>query len=198
MKRKRIKVFHYPLLAALGCSAQAALAWDIGELMQSLSSHRSGRAEFTETTYLAVLDKPVESAGELAFAAPDRLQKITLTPRREAMLLQGDTLTIERKGRKQQLRISDYPQMAAFIDSIRGTLLGDRAALERTYKLALEGDAGAWLLALTPTGEAAKAVSVIKISGSGARVQQIDIVQADGDRSVMRIHHDVFDTDGAP
>lgn len=175
-----------------------AYAWDIADLMQRLSSHRSGRASFTETTYLAVLDKPVEASGELAFAAPDRLQKTTLEPKREALLLQGDTLTIERKGRRRQLRMSDYPQMAVFIDSIRGTLMGDRAALERTYALTLAGDAQAWLLELTPKDGATQTIASVRVGGSDDRVHTIEILQADGDRSVMRIQNAVFDADAAP
>ena len=191
--------FCKPLLTCVLLVVSAyASAWDIADLMQRLSSHRSGRATFTETTYLNVLDKPVESSGELAFAAPGSLQKITLKPKREVMLLQGDTLTIERKARKQQLRMSDYPQLAVFVDSIRGTLMGDRTALERNYQLTLSGDAQAWSLELTPKGEAAKTVRAVKISGSGERVQAIEIAQADGDRSVMRIQNDVFDADAAP
>lgn len=186
------------LICALLCASACASAWDIAELMQRLSSHRNGRATFTETTYLAVLDQPVESSGELAFEAPDRLQKSTLKPRRETLLLQGDTLTIERKNRKQQLRMTEYPQLAVFIDSIRGTLMGDRAALERTYELALSGDAQAWSLELTPKSATAKTIRAVKISGSGDRVQIIEIAQADGDRSVMRIQNDIFDTDTVP
>lgn len=178
----------WPLLAlfALGlCSP--AFAWDIEQLMTLLAGQREGHATFVETTYLKMLERPLESSGELMFAAPDRLEKRTLLPKREVLSLSGDQLSMERKGRTRVVRLSDYPQIGLFVDSIRGTLMGDRAALERTYALVLSGDEQRWRLELTPKADAAKIVSRIDIGGSGARVDSVEIAQADGDRSVMRI-----------
>lgn len=179
---------HGPLavLLALGL-CNSALAWDIEQLMTLLASQREGHATFVETTYLKMLERPLESSGELMFAAPDRLEKRTLLPKREVLSLQGDQLSMERKGRTRVVRISDYPEIALFIESIRGTLMGDRAALERAYELTLSGDEQRWHLELIPKADAAKIVSRINIGGSGVRVDSVEIAQADGDRSVMRI-----------
>jgi hypothetical protein len=179
---------HGPLatLLALGL-CNSALAWDIEQLMTLLAGQREGHATFNETTYLKMLERPLESSGELMFAAPDRLEKRTLQPKREVLSLQGDQLSMERKGRTRVVRIGDYPEIALFIDSIRGTLMGDRAALERAYELTLGGDEQRWHLELIPKADAAKIVSRIKIGGSGAHVDSVEIAQADGDRSVMRI-----------
>jgi outer membrane lipoprotein-sorting protein len=177
-----------PLLAlvALGlCSP--AFAWDLEQLMTLLAAQREGHATFVETTYLKMLERPLESSGELMFAAPDRLEKRTLLPKREVLSLSGDQLSMERKGRTRVVRLSDYPQIGLFVDSIRGTLMGDRTALEHAYELALSGDEQGWRLELTPKAGAARIVSRIVISGSGARVENVEIAQADGDRSVMRI-----------
>lgn len=173
------------LLTAALCSP--AWAWDIEQLMTLLAGQREGHATFTETTYLKMLERPLESSGELMFAAPDKLEKRTLAPKREVLSLAGDQLSMERKGRTRVVRMSEYPQIALFVDSIRGTLMGDRAALERAYELALTGDEQRWSLELTPRPDAAKIVSRIVIGGSGARVDSVEIAQADGDRSVMRI-----------
>lgn len=173
------------VLVSVLCSP--ALAWDIDQLMALLSSQREGHATFTETTYLKMLERPLESSGELMFAAPDKLEKRTLAPKREILSLAGDQLSMERKGRTRVVRMSEYPQIALFVDSIRGTLMGDRAALERAYELALSGDEQRWILELTPRPDAAKIVSRIAISGTGFRVDRVEIAQADGDRSVMRI-----------
>ena len=40
-------------------------------------------------------------------------------------------IVIERGRQKHTLQLQDYPELAAVIDSIRGTLAGDRKALER-------------------------------------------------------------------
>jgi outer membrane lipoprotein-sorting protein len=178
-----------PLAMAL-FMLQPALAagWDLDQLMQSLARTRSGRASFVEKKYIAMLDKPVESSGELLYSAPDRLVKRTVKPTPETMVVEGGTLTIERASQKHVLQLQEYPELAGFIDSIRGTLAGDRKALERSFKLKLEGGAERWTLMLFPTDEKmARSVHLIRISGMRDRVASIEITQTDGDRSLMTI-----------
>ena len=165
-----------------------AAVWDIDQLMQNLAQTRSGRASFVESKSIAMLDKPVESSGELFYSAPDHLEKRTLKPKPETMTVTGDTLLIERGRQKYRLQLQDYPELAAFIDSIRGTLAGDRTALERNYRLSLDGSAEDWILQLLPTNEKMLAVvQRIRIAGEGDAVRSITITQADGDSSRMLI-----------
>ena len=93
-----------------------AAAWDIDQLMRSLAQTRSDRASFVEKKFIAILDKPVESSGELLYTAPDRLEKRTFKPKPESMTVDGGTLTIERGRQKHRLQLQDYPELAAFID----------------------------------------------------------------------------------
>lgn len=167
---------------------QAESDWDLDQLMQSLSTTKSGHAIFIEKKSIAILDKPVESSGELFYTAPDRLEKRTLKPKAESMVLDKDKLIVEQRGRKHVLSLQSYPEIAAFIDSIRGTLAGDRKALERSYQLRLSGTQQDWNLGLLPLQDKMKkVVASINISGSGNTVETIEIKQADGDSSVMTI-----------
>jgi hypothetical protein len=176
------------LLALMAWSAPAFAAWDLRQLMDSLAQNKSGRATFTETKRIAMLDRPVESSGELLFTAPDRLEKRTLKPRPESMIVQGGELTIERGGRTLRVQLDAQPQLAAFIDSIRGTLAGDRQALERNYHLSLEGTPQDWVLQLVPVDNRMRGViKRIRISGMQAQVKSVEIEQADGDSSLMVI-----------
>ncbi|MGB7816873.1 MAG: LolA-related protein [Methylotenera sp.] len=179
------------LLAASISHAERSLdnsGWNIDQLMQSLAAIHSGHASFVEKKSIAMLDKPVESSGELFYSAPDRLEKRTLKPKAESMLLDKDTLTVEQRGKKHALPLQNYPEIAAFIDSIRGTLAGDRKALERAYKLSMEGDEQSWNLALLPLEDKMKkVVAKISIAGSGNALRTIEIKQADGDSSLMTI-----------
>jgi outer membrane lipoprotein-sorting protein len=173
-------------LAIMSLSPSAFAAWDLQQLMDSLAQHKSGRATFVETKRIAMLDKPVESSGELVFVAPDRLEKRTLKPKPESMIVNGDALTLERGSQKRQMQLQAYPEVAAFIDSIRGTLAGDRKALERSYRLSLDGSADDWTLQLVPIDEKMKAVvQRIRIAGVRDQVNSIAITQADGDSSLM-------------
>jgi outer membrane lipoprotein-sorting protein len=169
-------------------SPAALAAWDLQQLMDSLSQTKSGRATFVEKKNIALLDKPVESSGELLYTAPDRLEKRTLKPKPESMVVNGAELVIERGKQKFQVRLQAYPELAAFIDSIRGTLAGDRNALERNYRLSLEGTAERWILQLQPIDPKMQAViQRIRIMGVRDQLRSIDIAQADGDSSTMTI-----------
>jgi hypothetical protein len=165
-----------------------AAGWDIDRLMHGLAQTRSDHASFIEKKYIAMLEEPVESSGELFYTAPDHLEKRTLKPKPEFMVLDHDSLVIERGHKTYHLQLQDYPELAAFIESIRGTLAGDRMALERNYRLSLEGTVDSWALQLLPVDEKMQAVvKRIRIAGSGYDVHSIEITQADNDSSIMLI-----------
>ncbi|MBT9567666.1 MAG: outer membrane lipoprotein carrier protein LolA [Thiobacillus sp.] len=181
----------YGLLA--GSLAYAA-PLSIDQLMSGLARQPQGAATFTETKSIAMLEQPIESSGELLFVPPARLEKRTLKPRPESMVLDGETLTLTRGRRTHVLRLQDYPQVAGMIESIRATLAGDRKALEKVYRLALNGESERWTLTLTPLDpKVGKLISRIRMEGARSQVRSVEILQADGDSSVMTI-----DTPPAP
>ncbi|WP_395063521.1 outer membrane lipoprotein carrier protein LolA [Paraburkholderia silvatlantica] len=178
---------------APGVPAQAAEtaqpAWTLDRLMATLAQHKSGRASFTETKYLSIATQPVESSGELVFVAPDHLEKITQNPKPEHLVVDGDMLTVQRENRTYTLALARYPELGAFIESIRATLAGNRFALEQVYKVALTGEGDDWTLTLTPLdSRMRKVVNTITIDGTRDAMRSVAIQQADGDHSVMRLH----------
>ncbi len=166
-----------------------AAAWTLDTLMQTLASHPANRASFVETKTLAMLDAPIESSGELRFAAPDFLEMRTLKPKPQTLILQANQVTFEMDGRSHQFDLRDHPDVAVLINSIRATLNGDRKTLQRDYTTTLKGNAAKWELTLTPVDAKARArVRQIEIGGRQGRVQTIAVQQADGDSSLMTIH----------
>jgi len=175
------------LLIALPC-APACAAWDVAALMAAIAAHPAGKAKFTETKTLAVLDAPVVSSGELVHAPPDRLEKNTLAPKPESLVVERDMLTLERDGRKREVRLQQYPEILAIIEAVRGTLIGNRTLLEQYYELALTGSQQDWRLTLKPLDERMQRwVKQIVVTGRNGDILGIETEQADGDRSVMRI-----------
>ena len=168
--------------------AAAHAAWDVGALMQLLKAHPPGRARFNETKHVSILDRPLESSGELVFTPPDRLERRVTSPGNERMVADRERLVVERGGRTQVLALAEHPEVALLIESIRGTLAGDREALERSYTLRLEGDERAWRLFLVPReASLARLVKSVEIDGSQAQLQRVQVEQADGDSSLMQI-----------
>ena len=166
----------------------ACAAFDVGQLMSDLAKHKGGRAKFVEKKFIAVLDKPVVSTGEMTYLPPDRLEKRTLTPKVETLLLDKDLLSIERGQQKLSINLANQPEALAFVDSIRGTLSGNRAALEKNYALYLAGSSDKWVLTLLPSDQKIAALLLrITVSGNKGQVRSIEYLQADGDRSLLAI-----------
>jgi len=169
-------------------AAGAAPDWSVERLLAGFAQTGAARASFVERKHVSVLDQPLVSTGELRFVAPDRLEKRTLRPRPERLQVEGDRLTLERGERNLQLDLRSYPEVAAFVESIRGTLAGDRGALERHYRLKLEGDQASWALTLTPRAPGMAAlVERVRIAGRRADISVIEIQQANGDSSLMSV-----------
>jgi outer membrane lipoprotein-sorting protein len=198
MHSRHVKLFHSWLYRWLAASLLSVFAsypvlsmaadWNIDQLMQSLSQTKLGHAKFTEKKYIAMLDRPVESSGELLYSAPDHLEKRTVKPRPETMVVDGNQMTIERGSQRRTVQLQEYPELAGFIDSIRGTLAGDRKALERSFKLNLEGGPEHWTLTLFPLdAKLARNVHLIRITGSHDNIRTMEIIEPDGDHSVMSI-----------
>jgi Outer membrane lipoprotein carrier protein LolA-like len=187
------------VLALAGCPAQVSAAaatsdgWGIEELMHALGQVKSSKARFVERKHMAILSVPLELSGTLAYAAPGRLEKHTLSPHRESMVLEGDRLTLDdgQGNRRRTVRLQDYPLVRAFVESIRSTLAGDLATLNQFYEVGLEGGERQWRLKLKPREpDMQGVVNEIRISGSRDWVSRIEIDEIGGDRSIMTVTRD--------
>jgi hypothetical protein len=183
------------LIIALALSqaapAQSEVRWGLPELMQELRAVKSAHGRFVERKYLAALSAPLELSGTLAYTAPGRLEKRTLQPRAERLLLEGNTLTVEDQKRRRSYALEQNPPIWAFVESIRSTLAGDLETLNRFYDVRLEGERSAWRLTLRPSEPSMQSmVSEIRIGGRGAWLEAIEVLDAGGDRSVMTITRD--------
>jgi Outer membrane lipoprotein carrier protein LolA-like len=198
MRRRALALLMLAGLSASSGSAPAdtggtaagtgSAAPDLDAVMGLLAMRRHGRVEFVEQQFLAILDHPVESSGELRYDAPDRLEKRTLLPHPEDLVLAGGVLTMERGGRSRVLDLQRYPQIQPFVESIRATLAGDRSALERIFHVDFAGDVQRWSLTLVPLdGRLARNVKQVQIDGSRDQLLRVEIRQADGDRSLMTL-----------
>jgi len=183
--------------AALIAAALLALAQDVAtadanpeldQLMGLLAQRRHGEADFSETKYLSLLRQPLKSSGVLIYEAPDHLEQRTDAPKPQSVVLDHGMLTLQIGKRQRVLRLADYPQLAPLIDSIRATLAGDRAALERVFALNFDGTLEHWQLRLEPRDPAlAATLKRIDMRGERDAIREVQVLQGDGDRSVMSI-----------
>lgn len=191
--RARLWPSRVALIAALSFGPVAMAAADsadltLDQLLTELKARPRRHDRFTERFTAAVLDRPLEASGELFYDAPDHLEKRTLLPRPERLVLEQRALTVERRQRTYHTTLDEYPQLAPYIESIRATLAGDRAALERVFKLDYRSKGDEWSLSLVPlaTSRAAE-VKHIRIEGARDEVRSVVIERANGDRSAMTL-----------
>jgi hypothetical protein len=179
----------WALLPNAACAGAAPPAFnDLDEVMSLLAMRQHGRVEFIEQQFLAVLKHPLESSGELRYDAPDRLEKRTLKPLAETLVLAGGVLTVERAHSRRVMDLHTYPQVQPFVESIRATLAGDRKALERLFRLEFVGSVARWTLTLIPFESKVKqSVAQVRIDGARDQLLKVEIRQPDGDRSLMTL-----------
>jgi hypothetical protein len=142
---------------------------------------------------MSVLTEPLESSGTLVYIAPGRLEKHTLSPREESMVVEHGVVVITNKAKRMQrtVMLQDYPAVSAFIESIRSTLAGDLESLNKVYQVKLGGDVRHWHLQLVPNDAGVRdVVREIRISGHDNWLSSVEIIEASGDRSVMTVTED--------
>jgi hypothetical protein len=184
MRRRLLSV----CLAVLASLPAQAAADELDMVMRSLAARRHGEARFVELQYLSILKKPLESSGELVYDAPDRLQMRTLEPRAEDLVLTGMVLTAQRGRTRRVLDLQSYPEVLPFVAGIRATLAGDRAALERMFRLQFSGDLSRWALDLVPLdARLATTLAEVRIVGAEDDLLQVETRRVGGDRSLMTL-----------
>jgi outer membrane lipoprotein-sorting protein len=176
------------LLACVVAASAAAASPELEQVMTVLAARKHGHVYYAERQFLAVLDRPLESSGELLYDAPDRLEKRTLKPKPESMVLEHGVVTVQRGRRKTVLDLREYPQIMPFVESIRATLAGDATALERVFTVNFTGSIDDWQLALVPRdAKLAGTVQQVLLQGRRDEILSVETRVADGDRSVLTI-----------
>lgn len=187
VRRARAAALRLALLALLAGGAHAGAELD--RIMAALAAQPGATARFIESRTSALLREPIRAEGTLTHGAGGRLEKHTTAPREERLVVDGATLTIERPERgRYTLRLADQPGVRALVEGLRGTLAGDLGALERNYRVELEGGFERWQLVLLPReAQLAELVTGVRIAGVRGDVRSVEIREASGDRSVLTL-----------
>jgi hypothetical protein len=135
-----------------------------------------------------MLDRTLESSGRLSFHAPDSFSRETLKPRQEKLAVTGNVLTMSQGERSRTLQLDGAPEAAVIIEAVRGTLTGNREALERIFTATVSGSAEHWSLDLVPRDPQLRGqVASVRVSGRDTVVREVRVMLADGDSSTMTI-----------
>ena len=161
----------------------------LAEVMRLLAGVKSLQAEFREEKTLAMLQQPLIATGRLYYQAPAYWRKQTVQPQPEDYAADGEWLTVETvDGGKRDFNLNGYPQLRPLVEAIRATQAGDRATLERYYRLEFQGTPAEWTLRLIPLDPtAATYIAAMVMRGRNERIVSVETLEPDGDRSLMTI-----------
>ncbi len=181
------------LASGLACALATPPAFgadplDLTQLMQTLGKVKAGEATFTEQRQVAMLEQTLQSSGKLSFEAPDIFVRETLKPRPERIAINGNTLTLSQGTRVRTMALDSAPEAAVIVEAIRGTLTGNKTALERHFNTRVTGTNQLWFLELVPREARLRSqVSSVRVAGQQGVVREVLVSMPDGDRSVMSI-----------
>jgi len=172
---------------ALPCAAapepvvaqQADAAW----ILQALARPAPVRTAFVELRGSPLLKAPLRIEGEYQRPDNDSLVRRVRSPYAETTTLSNGEATIVRAGKApRKFSLARVPELAGLQTSFGALLSGDRALLEKHYRLNAQGTRQLWTLSLVPIDARMQAsVRDITLYGRGAELRCIETRPAKGD-----------------
>ena len=147
------------------------------------------RADFSEEKHIALLVPPLRATGTLYFERTRGMARLTRTPAPERVVLSTTTLRIEKAGKVEEVPLDKSKTLRGFALIFPALLRADRAQLETTFDLELEGAAkGDWSLTLLPKDPAlCGLLRQVVVTGKGAEVKALRVEEASGDTTDTRL-----------
>lgn len=141
------------------------------------------RTAFVELRGSAMLKAPLRIEGEYQRPDSDTLVRAVRSPYAETTTLRNGEATIVRAGKTpRKFSLSRVPELAGLQASFGALLSGDRASLEKHYRLTPQGTRQQWTLVLAPLDALMKAsVRDITLYGRGAELRCIETRPLKGD-----------------
>ncbi|HET9621049.1 MAG TPA: outer membrane lipoprotein carrier protein LolA [Kofleriaceae bacterium] len=141
------------------------------------------QCKFSEEKHVALLAKPLRAAGAIVFDRARGVARITTAPKPSRVVLTAQALTITTGDHTEQIPLDKMRDLRAFALIVPTLFRGERAELERSFELALYGDARAsWALAFVPRADALKKlVRRVVVRGHADALIGLQIVEASGD-----------------
>ncbi|MFO0711648.1 MAG: LolA-related protein [Sandaracinus sp.] len=142
---------------------------------------------YREEKRIALLSSPVLSEGTIDFvrgsgSAAPRMARRTSRPSAQVVLIDRGELRMSDGHTTTRIDLASQPVVRSFVDSFLQLLVGDRAALERTYTLSVENGASGWTLVLRPRSAPLDTfVREIRFEGQGDALTRMVMTEVSGD-----------------
>jgi hypothetical protein len=161
---------------------------NIDALLAGLAKAPGLYARFREEKHITLLKAPLVSEGSLYFTPPARFARRTEKPIASTMIIDGNQLQFGSADGQESMNLGTNPVARLFADSFVMLLSGNRAGLEKIFKMQLTPKAGAtgatggWQLVLTPrVAPMDKLIKELELRGHGLNLEELDVREASGD-----------------
>ena len=169
------------LAATTFASAATPEAIDSGWILAQLARPAPMQTAFVELRDSPLLKAPLRIGGE--YRRPDEatLVREVRSPYAETTTIRDGQATIVRGKRSRSFSLSRVPELAGLQATFGAMIAGDRATLERHYRIEAAGTRQHWTLTLVPR-EAALAAKLrdIVLHGRGAELRCFETEPARG------------------
>jgi hypothetical protein len=161
---------------------------DAGWILQRLARPAPMRTEFVELRGSRLLKSPLRIEGEYRRPSDEVLVRQVRAPYAETSTIRGGSVTIARGTVARTYSLDRAPELAGLQASFGALLSGDRALLERHFRLEPAGTRERWTLRLSPREKAMAArVKELVLHGRGAELRCIETrpVKGDAQRTLL-------------
>ena len=161
----------------------AAQPVDAGWILRALAQPVPARTAFVELRGSPLLKAPLRIEGEYRRPDNDSLVREVRSPYAETTTLRNGEAIIVRTGKApKKFSLARVPELAGLQASFGALLSGDRASLEKHYRLTTKGTRQQWTLLLDPVdAQATAGVRDITLYGRGAELRCIETRPLKGD-----------------
>ncbi len=161
----------------------AAQPVDAGWILHALAQPVPARTAFVELRGSPLLKAPLRIEGEYRRPDNDSLVREVRSPYAETTTLRNGEAIIARAGKTpKKFSLARVPELAGLQAGFGALLSGDRASLEKHYRLGTEGTRQHWTLVLVPIETQVQAsVRDITLYGRGAELRCIETRPLKGD-----------------
>ena len=173
--------------------------WTVEELMKGLSEVTHAQLEFRETRQSVFVITDITTEGNMEYRAPDYIEKNTLSPFKEKVVISGDRMEVNKEidtGKMDEMEatqkysVQSHPLLKAAVESIRALLAGNFIMLTDNYTMILDGERSAWNLSLAPRSEEIlEHIQEIRLAGEEYMIREVITIQADGDESKLELSY---------
>ncbi len=160
----------------------------VAQLLAALAKSPGVYARYAEKKSIALLAAPLESEGELFYAAPGLLARYTRKPEPSIVVLDPQRLRMHDGKSWQTLDFANKPLIRQFAESFVNLLRGDLAKLEQQYRLdwtpPTQQDPR-WRLVLRPRqAPLDQLIARMELHGQGLVIREMRVLEVGGDETV--------------